>query len=95
MTLKSHPHLRGWWTDNPLDPGRPTLDNPDVRRLITRIDAQAQATDLGGVMSLNARLEPAGVVLRVHQPFVSRARLLGLQAVRRQLTEQGLRVAVP
>jgi Ser/Thr protein kinase RdoA (MazF antagonist) len=66
-----------------------------VRRLIQTIDAKAQVTDLGGVMSLNARLEPAGLVLRVHQPFVSRPRLLALQNVRQHLASQGLIVPIP
>jgi Phosphotransferase enzyme family len=95
MPRNLRPRLLGWWRDNPLDAGRPTLDNPDVRRLINRIDALARATDLGGVMSLNARLEPAGLVLRVHQPFVSRAQLLAVQAVRKQLSQRGLAVGVP
>lgn len=46
-------------------------------------------------MSLNVRLDPAGLVLRRHQPFVSRQRLLAVQEVRRDLAHQGLVVPVP
>lgn len=90
MSFGSYPRLLAWWQDDPLDPDRPTLNNPDVRRLINAIDPHAQATDLGGVMSLNVRLQPADLVLRVHQPWVSRRRLLALQQVRQQLVKQGL-----
>ncbi len=89
-----HPHLLKWWKDNPADPDRPTLDNLDVQRLVTEIDQQSHATDLGGTMSLNARLDSAGVVLRVHQPFVSRQRLLAVQQVRRKLADLGFVVPV-
>jgi hypothetical protein len=61
-----------WWTDDPTDPDRPLLSNLDVQRLITSISPGAQGVDLGGVMSLNVGLEAEGLVLRVHQPFVSR-----------------------
>ena len=89
-----HPHLLKWWKDNPVDPDRPTLDNADVQRLIAEIGQGSHATDLGGVMSLNARLDSAGVVLRVHQPFVSRQRLLAVQRVRRKLADMGFVVPV-
>jgi Ser/Thr protein kinase RdoA (MazF antagonist) len=89
-----HPRLLEWVTDDPSDPGRPQLHNPHVQRLAAEICPGAQVTDLGGTMSLNARLDPAGVVLRVHQPFVSRQRLLAVQQVRRRLAELGLVVPV-
>ena len=49
----------------------------------TAIAPGAWLTDLGGMDSLNVRLDPAGVVLRVHQPpaCVSRPRLLALNKV--------------
>lgn len=62
-------------------------------RLAAEIAPGSRAADLGGVMSLNARLEPAGLVLRVHQPFVSRRRLLAVHEVPRRLA--GLRLVVP
>lgn len=91
----SHPRLRAWWTDDPADPGRALLSDPDVQKLIAAISPESRATDLGGVMSLNVRLDAAGLVLRVHQPFVSRRRMLALQKVRRALARQGLLVPTP
>jgi Ser/Thr protein kinase RdoA (MazF antagonist) len=74
---------------------RPSPNDADVRRLVEEIAPGASPTDLGGTMSLNLRLDPAGLVLRVHRPFVSRPRLLALQEVRRRLVERGRRVAAP
>lgn len=45
-------------------------------------------------MSLNALLEPLGVVLRVHQPFVTHCRLLAIQQVRQSLANQGFIVPI-
>src|SRR6476469_3711060 len=87
-----HPRLLAWWEDDLADPDRPTLRDPAVQRLVAAVSPGAQATDLGGAMSLNARLDPAGLVLRVHQSFVSRRRLLAVQEVRRALANLGLRV---
>ena len=71
----SYPRLLEWWTDDRADPGRLSLNNPDVQHLIAAISPESHVTDLGGVMSLNVRLDAAGLVLRVHQPFVSQRRL--------------------
>jgi Ser/Thr protein kinase RdoA (MazF antagonist) len=71
------------------------LHDPDVQRLIAALAPGAQPTDLGGVMSLNVRLDPARLVLRVHPAFVTPARLAALQEVRRRLARQGLIVARP
>ncbi len=89
-----HPHMLAWRED-PSDPDRPLLSNPEVRRLAAEIAPDSQPTDLGGTFSLNVGLASAGLVLRVHQPFVSRARLLAVQEVRRRLADQGLIVPVP
>ncbi len=70
------------------------LDNPAVRRLATEIAPGAQLADLGGTFSLNVALAPAELVLRVHQPFVTRQRLRALQEVRRALAGRGLVVPV-
>jgi Ser/Thr protein kinase RdoA (MazF antagonist) len=90
-----HPRLLKWWTDDPADSDRMSLNDPDVRQLVAAISPESHVTDLGGVMSLNIRLDAAGRVLRVHQPFVSRQRLLAVQEVRRRLASQGLLVPVP
>jgi Ser/Thr protein kinase RdoA (MazF antagonist) len=87
--------LTRWWTDVPSNPGRASLTNLHVQRLLGEICPECNATDLGGTMSLNVRIEPLGLVLRVHQPFVSRRRLLAVQEVRHNLTSRGLVVPIP
>lgn len=94
MTNRIYPHMLAWKED-PSDPDRPTLDNPAVRRLVAEIAPGSTATDLGGAFSLNVRLEPAGLVLRVHQPFMTRRRLTAQQEVRQRLAKLGLIVPVP
>jgi Ser/Thr protein kinase RdoA (MazF antagonist) len=89
-----YPHMLAWRED-PSDPDRPLLSNPDVRRLADEISPNSELADLGGMFSLNVGLQPAGLVLRVHQPFVTRRRLTALQEVRRRLAERGLIVPVP
>ena len=90
MTSPPQPRLVKWWLEN----DRSSLSDPDVQRLVAGIAPGSQAVDLGGTMSLNVELQPAGLVLRVHQPFVSRARLLALQEVRRRLADQRLTAPV-
>lgn len=46
-------------------------------------------------MSLNLHLAGDGLVLRVHQPWESRARITALRQLRRRLRDTGLRVASP
>ncbi|MDP9379736.1 MAG: aminoglycoside phosphotransferase family protein [Chloroflexota bacterium] len=94
MTNRIYPHMLAWRED-PSDPDRPILSNPGVQRLIAEVAPGSEATDLGGAFSLNVRMEPAGLVLRVHQPFVTRRRLLAQQEVRRRLATLGLTVPVP
>ncbi|MGC4192944.1 MAG: aminoglycoside phosphotransferase family protein [Thermomicrobiales bacterium] len=77
------------------EPDRPVLDNPAVQRLAADIAPGTTATDLGGAFSLNALLEPAGLVLRVHQPDVTRRRLEAQQEVRRRLAGLGVCTPVP
>lgn len=88
----AHVRLLERWGDDFADPYRPTLASADVQQLAAAIAPDARLSDLGGTMSLNARLEPAGLVLRVHQPFVARQRILAVQAVRARLAELGLPV---
>jgi Ser/Thr protein kinase RdoA (MazF antagonist) len=89
-----HPRMLAW-REVPSDPDRPRLRSPAVQRLIADIAPESRATDLGGGISLNVGLQPAGLVLRVHQPFVTRSRLLAVQEVRRRLAGQGLTVPLP
>jgi Ser/Thr protein kinase RdoA (MazF antagonist) len=81
------------WRKSAADSGRPELGSADVQRLIEAVAPGSRATDLGGTMSLNVELRPAGLVLRVHRPFVSRLRLDALQDVRRHIADRGLRAA--
>ncbi|GCE50860.1 Ser/Thr protein kinase RdoA (MazF antagonist) [Thermosporothrix hazakensis] len=93
--MGQHSRLRSWWQDNPANPDHPTLNNPDVKRLLMSRYPTSSAIDLGGTMSLNIHVVPENIVLRVHQPFVSRERLLAIQRVRQALTAQGLQVPLP
>jgi hypothetical protein len=83
--------MRAWWAD--FD--RPSAGEPGVRGLVDAVAPGSTALDLGGCLSLNLWLRPADLVLRVHQPFVSRRRLLALQELRHHLTDDGLVVAEP
>jgi Ser/Thr protein kinase RdoA (MazF antagonist) len=66
-----------------------------VQDLLAELCPLSPITDLGGVMSLNVHLHDLGSVLRIHQPFVSRSRLLALQRVREQLIQQGMHLPKP
>ena len=81
--------MRSWWAD--FDKASPR--EPAVRALVEAVSPNATVTDLGGCLSLNLLLRPANLVLRVHQPFVSRRRILALQQVRRCVAADGLVVA--
>ena len=70
-------------------------DDPDVARLVDEVAPGSPVSDLGGCTSLNLHLHSAGLVLRVHQPFVTRARVRGLREVRRRLVARGVLVAEP
>ncbi|MGI8404046.1 MAG: phosphotransferase [Thermomicrobiales bacterium] len=94
MTNWINPYMLAWRED-PSDPDRLLLINPDVQRLGAEIAPSSTLTDLGGAFSLNVLLDPAGLVLRVHQPFVTKRRLEAQQAVRRRLVEVGLTTPVP
>jgi Ser/Thr protein kinase RdoA (MazF antagonist) len=95
MNPSEFPHLRSWWAEDSLGHGRFSLDDPAVRQLLTEIEPNACVANLGGTMSLNVHLKPKDLVLRVHQPFVSRQRIAALQRVRQFLADGGLIVPVP
>ncbi|MDQ3540722.1 MAG: hypothetical protein M3440_08555 [Chloroflexota bacterium] len=90
----AHPRLLRWWWDDPLDPGRMRPGAPEVRALIERFASGSTVADLGGMMSTNLRLDATNELLRVHQPFVSRSRLLALQDLRRHLDAEGVKTPV-
>src|SRR5687767_13631789 len=75
---------------------RPSPQDEPVRRFLLSqgIDPDG-AVDLGGTMSLNIHAEQAGLVLRIHPRFVSRARVTRLNALRRHLADCGLIVGAP
>ncbi len=93
--ILSHPRKRQWRPGDPADPFHMSLNDPAVQQLINAISPESLAIDLGGALSLNIGLNVAGLVLRIHQPFVSRQRLLAIQDVRRGLANQGLMVPTP
>lgn len=84
-----------WREDGPLGPGRLSTDDPELSALVNKLGGDAPVVDLGGTMSVNLHLVTAGLVLRVHQPFVSRRRVLTLRELRQALGDEGLRVPVP
>ncbi len=56
----THPRLLEWWTDDPADPDRMLLNDPDVQQLVAAISPESQATDLGGIKPvLPSRINPA------------------------------------
>jgi Ser/Thr protein kinase RdoA (MazF antagonist) len=87
--------LLQWWKDDPNDPGRMLLNDPGVQNLVNKICPDSKASDLGGTMSLNVMIESCDKVLRIHQPFVSRRRLLAIQELRYGCIKQGLVVPAP
>ncbi len=62
MDPSVNPRLLEWRKDNTSDPDRPSLNDPSVQQLVIEIGSGSQAANLGGVMSLNIRLEPPGLV---------------------------------
>ncbi len=94
MTNRINPYMLAWRED-PSDPDRPVLSNPDVQRLGAAIAPGSRLTDIGGAFSLNVLLDPAGLVLRVHQPVMTKRRLEAQQEVRRRLAGVGLTTPVP
>lgn len=70
MDLCTHPRLLEWWKDDPADPDRPSLDDPDVQRLITQLAPGSNATDLGGVLSNVGQIE-AGQTLYLDFGFLA------------------------
>lgn len=75
---------------------RASPEDPAVSALIDRVACGAGWADVGGGFNLNVRIdaEPP-VVLRVHRPWPSRGRVLGLRRLRERLQGTGVRVARP
>ena len=75
---------------------RASPDDPAVGALISRVAGGAGWADIGGGFNLNVRIhgEPP-VVLRVHRPWVTRSRVVGLRRLRERLQATQVRVARP
>ena len=75
---------------------RASADDPAVSALIDLAARGAEWVDIGGGFNLNVRIdaEPQ-VVLRVHRPWATRGRVLGLRRLRERLQGTGVRVARP
>lgn len=75
---------------------RASTEDPAVAELIANIAGGAGWADIGGGFNLNVRVdtEPR-VVLRVHRPWVRRARVAGLRRLRERLQATHIRVARP
>lgn len=94
--MPRHPRVESWHLRHPeAPPDRPSIDDPDVEDLLASIGRASRSKDVGGYTSLNVLVEPDGLVVRVHRPFVSRRRILAQQAVRAELAGRGLRVPEP
>src|SRR5581483_355302 len=75
---------------------RASADDPAVSALIDRVAHGAGWADIGGAFNLNVRIEAARpVVFRVHRPWPTRGRVLGLRRLRERLQGAGVRVARP
>lgn len=75
---------------------RASADDPAISALVDRVTRGAAWADIGGGFNLNLRIdsEPP-VVLRVHRPWVRRARVAGLRRLRERLQGTHVRVARP
>ena len=75
---------------------RATTDDPAVAVLLDRVAPTGAWQDIGGSFNLNIRLDGAAeLVLRVHRPWATRGRVLGLRRLRERLHRAGIRVARP
>jgi len=84
------PPLPQWWGP------RAAREDPAVSALIDCVARGAGWAEIGGDFNLNVRidLEPP-VVLRVHRPWPTRGRVVGLRRLRERLQRTQVRVARP
>jgi Ser/Thr protein kinase RdoA (MazF antagonist) len=84
------PPLPGWFGP------RASTDDPAVAALLDQLAPTRTWQDIGGSFNLNIRLDGAAtLVLRVHRPWATRARVVGLRRLRERLQRAGIRVAQP
>jgi Ser/Thr protein kinase RdoA (MazF antagonist) len=83
-------------TDDGTPYRRPEVTDEVVTTMLERLGVDGTPPDLGGTMSLNLDVVVEGrrSVLRIHAPFVSRARTAALQRLRSSLAQAGLRVGI-
>src|SRR3954465_2361687 len=75
---------------------RASPDDSAVSALVDRVAGGVGWADIGGGFNLNLRIEAEPpVVLRVHRPWVRRARVAGLRRLRERLQRTQARVARP
>ena len=75
---------------------RASTDDPAVAALLDQVAPDRTWQDIGGGFNLNIRLDGAAtLVLRVHRPWATRARVAGLRRLRERLQRAGIRVAGP
>ena len=75
---------------------RASTDDPAVAALLDQVAPDRTWQDIGGGFNLNIRLDGAAtLVLRVHRPWATRARVAGLRRLRERLQRAGIRVARP
>lgn len=85
-----------WIDDGPSGPGRLSADDPEVIALAQTVESgSSKLSDLGGTMSLNVHLPKTGVVMRVHQPFVSRDRIMSERRMKERIIRSGLETPEP
>jgi len=72
-----------------------SADDPDLVALTNRLSGGGRTVMLGGTMSRNVHLVDAALVLRVHAPSVSPARVRAERRLRHVLLDAGLTAAKP
>ena len=89
-TPSSPPPLPRWFGP------RAKVADPAVSALVERVGSRAERADLGGAFNLNLRIgaDPP-FVLRVHRPWATRGRVLGLRRLRERLQDTEVRVPRP
>ncbi len=90
------PSLRDAYApEDPDDPDLIRADHPAVVEVIEQIAPGTQVEQLGGTMSRNLHLRDPGLVLRIHQPFVSRRRVVAERRLKRATVFEGVGAAEP
>jgi len=90
------PSLRDAYApEGPDGPDLILADHPAVVEAIEQIATGTAVEQLGGTMSRNLHLRDPGLVLRIHQPFVSRRRVVAERRLKRATVIAGVGAAEP